>query len=457
MEIEMGKKKCTYEEVNKIAKGLGYQLISETYMNNRGKLILKDIDGYFYYSNLSNLKSNKQTKRFHPKNPYSIQNIRLWCKLNDKSFELLSLKYNGNNKKLQWKCLADDCGEIFESCWNDIFTSRGCPFCTGRQVGTSNCLATVRPDLTSEWHPTKNVTLTPYDVTCGSNKKVWWQCRDNPKHEWGATISNRNNGTNCPYCVGKIPSKTNNLLVCNPELCKEWDYTLNHLSPENYTANSDKKVFWVCSNNSNHKWEQKISHRNNGIGCPYCSRQLPSTDYNLLFNSSELCKEWDYNKNKKKPEEYCPNSGKKVWWICKECGYEWEMNIWERNRGRGCPICDMSKGERKIKEYLNKHNIQFEYQKKYEGLIGLGGGLLSYDFYIPQYGLIEFQGEQHEKYIKVFHINKNKFETQLEHDKRKREFAKLHNINLLEIWYWDFNKIKEVLSEELNIKEKAPA
>ena len=49
------------------------------------------------------------------------------------------------------------------------------------------------------------------------------------------------------------------------------------------------------------------------------------------------------------------------------------------------------------------------------------------------------------KYIKGFHKTENDFDKQLEHDKRKREYAKSHNINLLEIWYFSFNDIDEIL------------
>jgi hypothetical protein len=42
--------------------------------------------------------------------------------------------------------------------------------------------------------------LTPFDVVAGSNKKVWWQCLENPGHEWQATVINRTKGRGCPYC-----------------------------------------------------------------------------------------------------------------------------------------------------------------------------------------------------------------------------------------------------------------
>ena len=38
----------------------------------------------------------------------------------------------------------------------------------------NNSLAEVHPELVSEWSE-KNLTLTPDDITFGSNKKVWWK------------------------------------------------------------------------------------------------------------------------------------------------------------------------------------------------------------------------------------------------------------------------------------------
>ncbi len=38
----------------------------------------------------------------------------------------------------------------------------------------NNNLAEVHPELVLEWSE-KNLTLTPDDITFGSNKKVWWR------------------------------------------------------------------------------------------------------------------------------------------------------------------------------------------------------------------------------------------------------------------------------------------
>jgi len=165
-----------------------------------------------------------------------------------------------------------------------------------------------------------------------------------------------------------------------------------------------------------------------------------------------LCEEWDYNKNEQKPSEYTPHSHYKVWWKCKECGHEWCESIANRNRGNGCPVCKISKGEKLISQLLDMHNIFYIAQITFDDLRGIGGRLLSYDFYVPTLNLlIEYQGLQHEHYCEGFHKSKNAFKKQHEHDLRKREYAKNNDIELLEIWYWNFNNIEEILHQALNI------
>lgn len=44
---------------------------------------------------------------------------------------------------------------------------------------------------------------------------------------------------------------------------------------------------------------------------------------------------------------------------------------------------------------------------------------------------------------------KENFRKQQEHDKRKRKYAQDHNIELLEIWYYDFDNMDEILSNFL--------
>lgn len=461
-------KKLTYEEAKKFIESLGYELISKEYIKNSQQLIFKDIDGYLYFSSLMNLKTNHIPDKFNISNPYTIQNIELWIKINQKPFKLISKIYNGNSKNLQWQCLENNCGEIFKATWNNIKAGKSCGFCAGRQVGLSNCLATKNPKLALEWHPTKNGDLTPYDVTQYNNKEVWWLCSKNPKHEWTSPISIRNSVPGCPFCSGKRPSEDYNLLVINPELCKEWDYIKNKKNPEDYCPNSGESVFWICE--KNHSWKATISKRNHDRNCPHCcNHPLPSEEYNLLLDNPELCKEWNYEKNKNNPENYTPRSSKDVWWKCKECGHEWDASIKNRNKqkGTGCPECSKSKGEKRCKKVFISKNfieiLQDEYdklvdkyintyfipQKTFDGLIGLGNGILSYDFYIPKYNLlIEYQGEFHDG--TAYQQTEEEYIKQIEHDRRKKNYALVNGYNFLEIWYWEFDEIEEILTNYFN-------
>ena len=100
----------------------------------------------------------------------------------------------------------------------------------------------------------------------------------------------------------------------------------------------------------------------------------------------------------------------------------------------------------------NDNDISFVSQKRFNGLTGYSNRKLSYDFYLPPYNkLIEFQGVQHERPVEYFG-GKEKFEIQQEYDKRKRNYAKEHNIDLIEIWYYDYNNIAQILNNNLKIE-----
>ena len=94
--------------------------------------------------------------------------------------------------------------------WTTMLCARvnrrsGCPYCAGqRAVPGQTDLATLRPELTALWHPTKNGSLTPETVTKGSNKKVWWRCEAG--HVWQACVFSRTRkkGTGCPICAGQV-------------------------------------------------------------------------------------------------------------------------------------------------------------------------------------------------------------------------------------------------------------
>ena len=197
-------------------------------------------------------------------------------------------------------------------------------------------LYTVNPALAAEWHPSRNHPLTSYDVTPGSEKRVWWICSKG--HEWQAVVNDRSHGTGCPYCKNKAVNNENCLQTVNPALAQQWHPTKNgNLTPRDVLPKSRKKVWWQCR--AGHEWQAAILSRSAGTSCPYCMERLPSDDYCLASQNPSLVVEWHPSKNKPlTPWEVLPNSLKKVWWQCR-AGHEWQATIVSRNNGSGCPYC----------------------------------------------------------------------------------------------------------------------
>ncbi len=102
----------------------------------------------------------------------------------------------GSHKMVWWICSK---GHEYQSIIKNRTKGVGCPYCAGKKVLVGfNDLGTKKPDLASEWHPTKNGNLKPSDVTPFSNKKVWWICTFG--HEYESTVNNRSNGRGCKKC-----------------------------------------------------------------------------------------------------------------------------------------------------------------------------------------------------------------------------------------------------------------
>ena len=266
----------------------------------------------------------------------------------------------GSSQKVWW---IGKCGHE----WQAAIDSRscrgyGCPFCSSKKVKRGfNDLETVNPSLAKEWHPTKNGSLMPYEVSAYSSKKVWWKYSyDDPnteKHfdfEWISDIYSRMNGYGCPFLANgntKVWKGFNDLETVNPSLAKEWHPTKNgDLRPVDVTAGSRKKVWWLFPyddpNTGKHydfEWEASISDRNSGSGCPFlASNPRVWRGFNDLATVDPvLALEWNYEKNYPlTPSDITSGSSKRVWWKCNACGFEWVISVANRKQGWGkCSQC----------------------------------------------------------------------------------------------------------------------
>jgi Probable Zinc-ribbon domain len=149
-------------------------------------------------------------------------------------------------------------------------------------------LADSRPDLVAEWHPTRNVGLSPVAIGMTSTEPVWWCCSE-CGHEWRTSVdARRHKGRGqCPRCVrerqrtnsrlGELNARQQqaralaNPICAMPQLVAEWHPTRNiGLDLTVLARGSHRRAWWQCGA-CGHEWEAKIYTRVlMGSGCPRC-------------------------------------------------------------------------------------------------------------------------------------------------------------------------------------------
>ena len=245
---------------------------------------------------------------------------------------------------------------------------------------------------------------------------------------------------------------------------KWWDFERNDLlklNPYEITPFSKIKIWIKCQEKDYHEsYQVSCDDFSRGSRCPYChSVKIHPKDSFAQWgvdnvDTDFLEKYWDYSKNGKiDPWSIGFGSAKNnIWIICNEKGnhgsYKTKPNYF--TRGSRCPKCCTSKGEKYIDNYFKSNKINNIMQYEYSDLRGLGGLLLRFDFAIFDNNnnlklLLEYDGEFH--YLPI--MGQANLDKQQEHDRRKDEYCKLHNIDLLRIPYWDFNNIETILNNKL--------
>ena len=189
-----------------------------------------------------------------------------------------------SNETVFWKC--EKCGNEWKASINSMTRAgrNGCPTCSKKERGKKatlnkvkkvGSLAETNPELEKDWNYEKNIDLSPYEITAGRFKTVWWKC-SKCGYEWEASPNNRKKGIGCPCCSGRVPKKGYNdfktWCINNGKeyLLKEWDYSKNDNKPEDFLPKSDRVVWWKCSK-CGYEWEKAIKHRTIGRNCPKCS------------------------------------------------------------------------------------------------------------------------------------------------------------------------------------------
>ena len=257
-------------------------------------------------------------------------------------------------------------------------------------------------------------------------------------------------GQGCPKCKG---SKISESLTSNTE---EFIQKARQLYGNRYDyskveyKNNFTKVCIICPKHGSFLITPK--HHLRGEGCPHCGKELSA--YKQRLSKEEFIQKANQvhsNKYNYSKIEFT-NTHSIINIMCPKHG-EFVQRADHHLYGCGCPLCNSSQGERKIREILNTYNIAFEEQKRFETC--KHKYTLAFDFYLPNYNLcIEYQGEQHFKPAR-FGTKEEEKEKLLERQTRdeiKRAWClKEENPGLLEINYNE--NIEEKLLKELKLDE----
>lgn len=245
------------------------------------------------------------------------------------------------HRKIHWLC---EKGHAWTAYTYDRIKGTGlCPVCAGKRIVPGiNDLQSQYPELTRQWHPTKNQGLDPAQMFYRSNRSVWWRCKKG--HEWQASIHSRAQGADCPVCCGKkIVAGINDFATLYPRVAREWDHEKNGvLKPTEIGGASNRHVWWKCP--QGHSYKAVVASRTSGeSGCPYCGGKRVLAGFNDLATvDPAVAAQWHPTLNGPlTPEMVTKGSNKRVWWICGD-GHVWKAPVYSRTgkRRHGCPYCN---------------------------------------------------------------------------------------------------------------------
>ena len=164
--------------------------------------------------------------------------------------------------------------------------SSGCTVCLGKTVMPGvNDLATLEPEIASEWHPELNAK-EPHAYSQKSNAVVYWLCKQG--HVWRSAIANRQK-SGCGICGNRILLVGfNDLATLRPDLAQEWDYSQNAVGPADVLVGSHRRASWICQRG--HSWQIAVVTRTSarGSGCPVCAWKETSPEQ-ALFDAIGEC------------------------------------------------------------------------------------------------------------------------------------------------------------------------
>ena len=268
------------------------------------------------------------------------------------------------------------------------------------------------------------------------DEKVCIICKEHGEF-WQTPYKHINRKQGCPFCSKNVKfSKEDFINESLKTHIKKYDY-----SKVNY-INAQEDVEIICPEHGSF-WQKANLHRR-GADCPMCVGGSKDTAETFIKKAKTIKGDlYDYSKVDYK------DSNTKVEIGCPKHGYFFVKPVYHLNQILGgCPKCKESNGEKIVRKWLEKNNIDFKQEFKFESCKDKLP--LPFDFYIPSKRiLIEFQGKQHYKPYEIFG-GYDGFTKTKKHDNIKKNFCKKNNYKLIEIPY-NCKSIYSILEENFEI------
>jgi len=231
--------------------------------------------------------------------------------------------------------------------------------------------------------------------------------------------------------------------------CSKGDTSKSQIYREDKLRNKEKRKIATLYCRSCGKPIQSKNSKNKGL-CQTCSKIMNKQrgkykiDKNKFsYNSESAAPQYIYDLLGKDKEFISIDGSKRnplIHFRCLRCDNDFVIRYDKLKKyiGHDCEALKSS-GEAIVEDYLIKKHIPFKTQRNTLRCINPEtGSVMPYDFEIEgRLVLIEVQGEQHRKYIKVFHGDEEGFEYQKKKDLYKKAYAEKKGYKLIEIWYED--------------------
>jgi len=238
-------KKLNYDDVKQIIYDNGYILLEKEYKNDSTKMLIEDIEGYKYFSNLQKIKNGKP-RRFISSNPYTMFNISHYMKLHNIHLMVIDGQYLNERTKMTW---IDDNGYKYYGSFSDAI--KGMRFVSSiNKYSIENIKRFIQLN-----NKTDTLLSTRY---ISNSSKLLFKCKNGHIFEmsWNGYSQNKK----CIRCVKRYQNKDEFVMLIKSLYGEEYSVLGDYV-------NSETKIKMrhnICGT----IFYSKPNHLANGHGCP---------------------------------------------------------------------------------------------------------------------------------------------------------------------------------------------